>query len=50
MFELPSIEAIPYQDPWHLPLAQRLRLLARGRRRIAYFYELADNSTFRYRV
>lgn len=50
MFDLSSIAAVPYQDPWNLPLAERLRTLARGRHRIAYFYELADNSTFRYRA
>ena len=50
MYLLPGIEAVPYQDPWHLPLPTRLRQLAKGRVRIAYFYEQADNSTFRYRV
>ena len=50
MYLLPGIEAVPYQDPWHLPLPTRLRQLAKGRVRIAYLYEQADNSTFRYRV
>ncbi|MBC5764759.1 glycosyltransferase [Ramlibacter albus] len=50
MYDL-EIGAQPYLDPWHLPLRDRLAALARGRkRRIAYFYEKADNSTFRYRV
>jgi glycosyltransferase involved in cell wall biosynthesis len=31
-------------------LQGRLRTLARGKRRVAYFYEAPDNSTFRYRV
>ena len=50
MFSLAAIEPVPYQDPWNLPLAERLRALARGRQRVAYFYEKADNSTFRYRI
>ncbi len=44
------ISAQPYADPWNLPLATRLRALARGRRRAAYYYEEANNSTFRYRA
>ncbi len=44
------IAAQPYADPWNLPLAQRLRALARGRLRAAYYYEEANNSTFRYRA
>ena len=50
MFGLESVPAVAYNDPWQLPLAERLRTLSRGRRRVAYFYELADNSTFRYRI
>lgn len=50
MFGLEAVPAVDYRDPWQLPLAERLRTLARGRRRVAYFYELADNSTFRYRI
>lgn len=49
MFSL-SVPAVPHKDPWHLPLQDRLRLLARREKRVAYFYELADNSTFRYRI
>jgi hypothetical protein len=37
-------------DPWDWSLAERLRRLSRGCRRIAYFYEKPDSSTFRYRV
>lgn len=47
---LDSVAAIPYRDPWAIGLGERLRLLASGRQRVAYFYEQADNSTFRYRV
>lgn len=50
MLGLDAVAPAAYEDPWHLPLAVRLRQLAQGRHRVAYFYELADNSTFRYRV
>lgn len=48
-----GLEAVPpfaYSDPWLQPLSQRLRQLSLGRKRVAYFYEHPDNSTFRYRV
>ncbi len=38
-----------YADPWLLPLAERLDRLGRGRRRVAYYYDEANTSTFRYR-
>ncbi|MDB5875007.1 MAG: glycosyl transferase group 1 [Ramlibacter sp.] len=50
MFSLASVPPVDHQDPWHLPLRERMQMLARKRRAIAYFYEKADNSTFRYRV
>jgi len=50
MFSLATVPAVNHVDPWNLPLQDRVRLLARRGKRIAYFYELADNSTFRYRV
>lgn len=50
MLGLEDIAPVAYRDPWALPLGDRLRALCRGRKRVAYFYELADNSTFRYRV
>lgn len=50
MRDVSAIPATPWPDPWHLPLGPRLAALARARRRVAYFYERADNSTFRYRV
>lgn len=50
MLGLDDLPPFAYRDPWALPLGRRLQALARGRRRVAYFYELADNSTFRYRV
>lgn len=50
MFDLSALAGEPFPYPWNLPLGERIRTLARGRRRVAYFYELADNSTFRYRI
>lgn len=50
MYLLSSVAPVAYQDPWLLPLSDRLRTLARGRQRVAYFYEKPNNSTFRYRV
>ena len=50
MLSLETIPAVVYTDPWVLPLTERLRMLAAGRTRVAYFYERADNSTFRYRI
>lgn len=42
--------ARPYTDPWLQPLPARLAMLAAGRRRVAYYYEAPNNSTFRYRA
>lgn len=39
-----------YLDPWNASFDARLMSLSRGARRVAYFYETPDNSTFRYRV
>lgn len=50
MLLLDAVPAFDYEDPWNATLLQRLRMLAAGRARVAYFYEKADNSTFRYRV
>jgi glycosyltransferase involved in cell wall biosynthesis len=50
MFELDTVAPFDYRDPWLLPISHRLRQLAQGNKRVAYFYERADNSTFRYRV
>lgn len=47
---LTDVPAIPYSDPWNIPLTQRLSTLKTGRHRVAYFYEAANNSTFRYRA
>lgn len=45
-----SIPEVLYSDPWNVPLHERIKTLARGRHRVAYFYETANNSTFRYRA
>jgi glycosyltransferase involved in cell wall biosynthesis len=50
MFDLTTIARHRYTDPWNLSLTQRLKQLRQRSTRIAYFYEQADNSTFRYRV
>ncbi len=42
--------AAPYSDPWVQPLSARLRMLCGGKFRVAYYYEAANNSTFRYRA
>ncbi len=49
MFDL-NLKPIRYSDPWIKPLELRLAALSKGHKRVAYFYERADNSTFRYRV
>jgi glycosyltransferase involved in cell wall biosynthesis len=41
---------IDYCDPWLTSYESRMRKLCAQPRRIAYFYERADTSTFRYRV
>ncbi len=42
--------AINYVDPWLSSFDERLRQLMAQPRRIAYFYEYPDTSTFRYRA
>lgn len=49
MFKV-DIAPLAYSDPWILPLSERMRMLTRGKRRVAYFYEEPNNSTFRYRA
>ena len=42
--------AVTYSDPWNIPLHERMTMLVGGKRKIAYFYEAPNNSTFRYRA
>lgn len=42
--------SIAYTDPWALSFEERFKSFRSGERRIAYFYEIPDTSTFRYRV
>jgi glycosyltransferase involved in cell wall biosynthesis len=49
MFKL-DVPPAAYRDPWDIPLEDRLRSLARGQQRVAYFCEYPDSSSFRYRV
>jgi glycosyltransferase involved in cell wall biosynthesis len=50
MFDLGEIGPVAYRTPWDLGFDERLGALERSRRRIAYLYDVADDSTFRYRV
>jgi len=50
MLPLDIVPAVKYVDPWNAHLSERLHILALGKTRIAYFYEQADSSTFRYRI
>ena len=43
-------EKVNYLDPWLATYSERIRMLSLKDRRVAYFYELPDTSTFRYRV
>jgi glycosyltransferase involved in cell wall biosynthesis len=41
----------PWSDPWEAEsFASRIAALRRGKTRVAYYYDLPDNSTFRYRA
>ena len=47
---LANVPEVPYVDPWTSSFEERFRALCGRRRRVAYFYERPDTSTFRYRV
>lgn len=47
---LTQTAARSYHDPWLQGLPERLQRLTRGERRVAYYYEAPNNSTFRYRA
>ncbi|EUC14701.1 glycosyltransferase family 1 protein [Paraburkholderia hospita] len=49
MFKV-DVSPVAYADPWDISLHERMRMLASGKRRVAYFYEAPNNSTFRYRA
>lgn len=49
MFEI-STPTYPYADPWSESFQSRKEALLRKGRRVAYLYEQADSSTFRYRA
>jgi hypothetical protein len=44
------VSAEKYIDPWILSLPERMQMLNQGMYKVAYFYESANNSTFRYRA
>lgn len=50
MFIAAPVPPLTYKDPWDLSFEERLAVLCSRERRIAYFYEKPDTSTFRYRV
>jgi glycosyltransferase involved in cell wall biosynthesis len=50
MFNAARTRPIPYRDPWTQIFEDRIAALSSRPRRIAYFYERPDTSTFRYRV
>jgi glycosyltransferase involved in cell wall biosynthesis len=50
MFRAARISPVAYRDPWTQSFEDRIAALALRPRRIAYFYEHPDTSTFRYRV
>ncbi|MDQ2844754.1 MAG: glycosyltransferase [Acidobacteriota bacterium] len=50
MFTAAQLAPLPYKDPWSLTFQERLSALSAKERRIAYFYERPDTSTFRYRI
>ncbi|WP_250492648.1 glycosyltransferase [Caballeronia sp. GAWG1-1] len=50
MFESALIDPIAYRDPWDMPFERRMSMLCARKTRIAYFYDLPDTSTFRYRA
>jgi len=45
-----SLPEVPYSNPWVIPLHDRIKALAKGKQRVAYYYESPNNSTFRYRA
>jgi glycosyltransferase involved in cell wall biosynthesis len=45
-----NIPAVDYIDPWKSTFAERFKSLVKGDRRVAYYYEVPDSSTFRYRA
>jgi glycosyltransferase involved in cell wall biosynthesis len=45
-----EIAPFNYSNPWDLPINARLSDLSRKSRRVAYYYEAPNNSTFRYRA
>ncbi len=47
---LTDVQPVYYTDPWNSPYGDRIKALCKGHKRVAYYYEAPDNSTFRYRV
>lgn len=49
MFQF-DITVPSFSYPWTISLNERLSLLLQGKKKVAYYYEEANNSTFRYRA
>jgi glycosyltransferase involved in cell wall biosynthesis len=49
MFEITTIP-VSFVEPWVSSFEERRRRLCSGEKRVAYYYEKPDNSTFRYRI
>lgn len=47
---LRAVPSRPYTNPWDRPYRDRFKALFTKPLRVCYFYERADNSTFRYRA
>ena len=47
---LAKMPPAPFKEPWDHSFADRFSKLVARRKRVAYFYDQFDNSTFRYRV
>jgi glycosyltransferase involved in cell wall biosynthesis len=50
MFKSVFENPLPYSHPWDIPFEKRYEALMKRRKRVAYFYEVVDSTTFRYRV
>ena len=50
MFKSVFENPLTYAHPWELSFEQRYEMLMKRRKRVAYFYEVVDSTTFRYRV
>jgi glycosyltransferase involved in cell wall biosynthesis len=45
-----DVAPVNYSDPWKWPVEERYRRLRKGEKKVVYYYDYPDSSTFRYRV